>query len=242
MGYYNRDGQKLSLKLETLKHLNCGGCAKVRYNEKIIFKEYYDFTEKEYRLTPEMFDILKAIDNKHLMKIYEIYSKMNILGLLSLKANMTPFIIDAYTAKYYRDDNIDVLAAPKDYMLDNFRELEELFTIFTTNGIKTNDLKRGNTILSSNRIVLIDPDSFSILSASNNALAIKNKKALLMLFKDLLLNCALNKEDYEQSIQSIIKKADSNLTSFEINEDTEITTELSKKLKYVKRPIDYFRK
>ena len=63
-----------------------------------------------------------------------------------------------------------------------------------------------------------------------------------MLFKDLLLNCALNKEDYEQSIQSIIKKADSNLTSFEINEDTEITTELSKKLKYVKRPIDYFRK
>lgn len=40
----------------------------------------------------------------------------------------------------------------------------------------------------------------------------------------------------------LLKKADSNLTSFEINEDTEITTELSKKLKYVKRPIDYFRK
>ena len=189
-----------------------------------------------------MFDILKTINSEHLMKIYEIYSKTNILKLLSSKIVKTQFTVDAYTAKYYRDDDIDVLTTTKDYLLDNFRELEELFTMFTTNGIKPGDLKRDNTVLNSKGIILIDPDSFSISTDSNNDLVIKNKKALLSLFKGLLLNCALYKEDCEQSIQFIDRKINIDLTDFEINESTEITAELSKKLKYVKKPIDYFRK
>ena len=242
MKYYSRDCKELSLNIEALSYLNCGGCAEVQYNGKIIFKKYYDFTERQFRLSPEMFDILKTINNEHLMKIYEIYSKTNILKLLSSKIGKTKFTVDAYTAKYYRDDDIDILATTKDYLLDNFRELEELFTAFTTNGIKPGDLKRDNTVLNSNGIILIDPDSFSISPDSNNDLVIKNKKALLSLFKDLLLKCALYKEDCEQSIQFIDRKIDNDLTDFKINERTEITVELSKKLKYVKRPIDYFRK
>ena len=50
MKYYSRDGKKLILKLELLKHLNCGGCAEVQYNREIIFKEYYNFTERQFRL------------------------------------------------------------------------------------------------------------------------------------------------------------------------------------------------
>ena len=242
MKYYSRDCKKLSLNTKTLKYLDSGECARVRYDDKLIFKEYYISTEPEYRLSPEMFAIFETIDNQHFMKIYNIYSRMNGLRLLSTKTKILPFTIDAYTAKYYKDDNVDVLEAPKDYLLDNFRELEDLFTLFTTNKINPADLKRRNTILNNNGIILIDPDSFSLSSDSKIDLSLKNKKALLNLFKDILLECAYKKEECQQNIVSISEKIKADLTDFAISENTEITNELSKKLKYVKKPIAYLTK
>ena len=66
-----------------------------------------------------------------------------------------------------------------------------------------------------------------------------NKKELLHLFKSLLLDSARENENSKKWLL-INRKIDNDLTNFEIEENTNITNEFSKRLCYVKRPIDYF--
>lgn len=239
MAYYNRNGEKLNLDVESLEFLNGGECAKIAYIGENVLKKYYDFTEREYRLTPQMFDLLSTIDNKHLMKIYDVYSEMNLLKLLQNKIGLRSFVIDAYVAKYYHEESIDVLCEHKDYLLDNFGELEKLFEIFTDNGISTGDIGKKNAILNSREIVLIDPDAFYAVKTSSRTLSLKNKKELLFLFKSILLDSVMENESCKGNIPLISKKITNQLTNFKIDENTNITSELSKRLNYVKKPIDY---
>ena len=75
------------------------------------------------------------------------------------------FVTDAYTAKFYENSGINILYQPISYVLDNFRELEQLFDIFSSLSIEVNDVKRDNLVMDTNKIVLIDPDCF-VLSGS----------------------------------------------------------------------------
>lgn len=68
---------------------------------------------------------------------------------------------------------------------------------------------------------------------------IRNKKELLYLFKSILLDSAKKNENCKEWLL-INAKFNSDLTDFEIEENTNITKELSKRLGYVKRPVDYF--
>ncbi len=72
MAYYNRDLKRLKIKRKKLEWLNQGNCAKVfRYGDKVL-KEYFPDTGRGSRLKPEVFDILRHIDNDNFMKLYEI--------------------------------------------------------------------------------------------------------------------------------------------------------------------------
>lgn len=135
MTYYNRNYEKITLKKSSLKFLDCGTCGKILHNKNTIFKEYFPTTSPRFRLKPEEFDILKNIDNPHFIKLFDIYTNLSLLKLLKNKRKKSPFKIDAYTAKYYPDDSVDALYEQKDYILDNFKELEILFDIFTNNAI-----------------------------------------------------------------------------------------------------------
>lgn len=240
MAYYNRDKEKLCLKLDELEFLNSGWCGKVRYNGKFIFKEYYHDCDYKYKLIPEMFDILKDIDNSHFMKMYDIYSEMSTLELAQYILKQRPFIVDAYTAKFYPEEPINVLYEHTDNLLENLNELEILFKIFSYNGIVTDDVKRTNTVLNKNEIIIIiDPDAFYISKESPKDLLVRNKKELLYIFKSLLLHSAKENENSKKWLL-INRKIDNDLTNFEIEENTNITNEFSKRLGYVKRPIDYF--
>ena len=173
------------------------------------------------------------------MKIYDIYSKMSTLELAQYILKQRIFIVDAYTAKYYPEEPINVLYEHTDYLLDNFNELEILFKIFSYNGIVTDDVKGENTVLNKNSIIIIDPDAFYTSKESQKNLLIWNKKELLHLFKSLLLDSARENENSKKWLL-INRKIDNDLTNFEIEENTNITNEFSKRLCYVKRPIDYF--
>lgn len=129
MAYFNRNYQRL--KLDDMKYLNSGGCAKVLYDGDIIFKEYYSETILNCRLNVKMFDILKNIKNPHFVELIDIYSDFDFIELFKNIVKILPFIVDAYTAKYYSDNSTNVLLEHKDYILENFRELEMLFKIFT---------------------------------------------------------------------------------------------------------------
>lgn len=235
MTYYNRKCEKIKLKLKRMDYLNCGQCSQVFCYENIIFKEYFNYTNSYCRLNSEMFDILKTIDNEHFIKLYEIYSNMTLVELFKYKKNELSFMTDAYTAKYYVDDSTNVLCEHIDYILDNFKELEILFDIFSENAIRANDIKRSNAIINSDSIIIIDPDTFSISQLSKKNIKILNKVKLLNLLRSILFSNAIN----ESNCEKIESKINNELINFEVKENTEVVYEISKKLKYVKRPIDY---
>ena len=232
MAYYNREYKKINL--DNMKYLNNGYCAKVLYDNNIIFKEYYHETAPDCKLSIEMFDILKEIDNPHFIELLDIYSDFSLTKLIKNRMNILPFFPDAYTAKYYQDDSVNVLQEHKDYILDNFRELEILFKIFTDNMICTSDVKRANAILNKNGIIIIDQDLFYIDKCSKRSISIKNKEKLLVLFRSICMASITKEQDYNEVLSLVYGE----LSNIKVRKNTNITHEISKKLKYVKKPID----
>ena len=235
MSYYNRNYKKL--KLNTLEYLNGGECARILCNKEIIFKEYFPDTELCYRINEEVFDILKNINNPHFIELFDIYSDFDFIELLKNKVGILPFIVAAYTAKYYPDNSINVLLEHKDYILDNLRELEILFGIFSENMICTDDIKWDNTVIGKDGIVIIDPDLFYTMQSSSEFISKLNKKNLLYLFRSILVNSIKN----EPNPGKIITFIDNELVNFEVKVNTDVAYEISKKLKYIKKPIELFR-
>lgn len=236
MSYYNRNYKKL--KLNALEYLNGGECARILYNKEIIFKEYFFDTELCYRINEKVFDILKNINNPHFIELFDIYSDFDFLELLKNKMGILPFIITAYTAKYYPDNSVNVLMEHKDYILDNLKELEVLFRVFSENMICTDDIKRDNAVIGKDGIVIIDPDLFYTTQSSKEFISTLNKKNLLYLFKDILVNSIENKS----SLGKIKTFIDNELVNFEVKANTDVTYEISKKLKHIKKPIELFRR
>lgn len=218
--------EKLGINIKKLKYLDKGTCAKVFYDKNIIFKDYYDFIPPEDRIQKDVFDILKDINNPHFMKLLKMYIT---------KKRLTP--IKGYTAKYYKDESVSLLYKSTDYLLDNLKELEVLFKIFTDNGILTHDVHGENTILTKNEIVLIDPDSFIIYDDLDDYL--KSEKSLDTLNKMNLVFMLMDKMVTNIDDLYLLSKI-SYLFGFEVNEKTDITHEISKKIGSYKRPIDYF--
>ena len=239
MSYYNKKYEKLDLS--DMQYLNNGSCAKIFCNKNIIFKEYYQKTIIDYRLNEKMFDILKNIKNPHFIELFDIYSDFNYIELLGNKIKIIPFIVHAYTAMYYPDDSVNALFEHKDYILDNFRELEILFKLFTENMICTDDIKRDNAILGKNNIVIIDPDFFYTVETSNKEyVSTLNKLKLLNLFRSILINSIVGEADLTYG--KIIAYIENELVNIEVTDRTDITYEISKTLKNIKKPIELFRR
>ena len=233
MDYYNRNFQKL--ELENMKYLSQGDYWEVSYNDEIILKEYFGFTNNSYRIKENIFDILKSIDDKHLIELYDIYTAKNKIKIFFGKILQSQFKVDCYTAKYYSDNSVNALNEPKEYLLENLFELQKLFNILTENNICTKDVKRANTIIGKEGIVIIDPDLFYIPKEKENV-ALINQLNLLNLFKSICLASIDTKRD----LDSILKYLEKEVLDFNLTEKTDISYEISKKLKYRRCPKDIF--
>lgn len=243
MAYYNRKGKLLNLEEIELSRLDSGNCGSIDYNDDMIFKKYHSFAGSFYRLKPEMFDFFKTVNNPHFIEFYEIYCEMNPQQLSQYLSGDYSFRVDAYTAKYYPDNSIKVLFEKKDYLLDNFREIEKLFNEFANDGVIVNDLKRDNVLLSKDGIIIIDPDSYYFSDEKTSTIAIENKRELLYLFKSICLTEApiiVRNHFYTVNMIDIEKKIYDFGTKIRINKNTDVTYEISKKLEKVKRPVKYF--
>ena len=233
MVYYNRNFQKL--ELQNMEYLNQGDCGKVSHNDEIILKEYFDFTHNSYRIKTNVFDTLKSIDDKHLIELYDIYTAKTKIKIFFEKLLRYQFEIDCYTAKYYSDNSVNALNEPKEYLLENLFELQKLFNILTENNICTMDVKRANTIIGKEGIVIIDPDLFYIPKKKENV-ALINQLNLLNLFKSICLTSIDTKRD----LDDILKYLEKEVLDFDLTEKTDISYEISKKLKYRRCPKDIF--
>ncbi len=220
-----------TINLKNMTYLNKGSCAKIYYNKRIILKKYYSETPINLRIKEDIFNILKDINNRNFIELYDIYS--------TYKENLNhQSITSAYTAKYYKDNSINPILENKNYLLENFNNLEKLFDIFTNNMICTSDIKRDNSILEKNNIIIIDPDLFYIINSTKTFLRKTNKIKLLYLFNSIIINSIDDDLDYPRKIRILHNL----LSDIIITDKTNITYELSKKLQYIKKPIDIFKK
>ena len=247
MAFYNRCGKKLKLDIDNMEKIITGYCSVVYHDSDTIFKMYYPNICKDLRLSIDDFDFFKNIKNPHFIELYDAYCNREFYETFNYILRKELFKVDGYTAKYYSDDSVNVLLEHKDYLLDNLRELEDLIEYFTENNVLVEDLKRDNAILGKNGIVLVDPDMFHVndnlsLTMDLDVYSfIKNKTSIPLLNKTRLLG--LINDLFGMGLLEITNRKDGlygeKYFDFEVDEFTDITSEVSKELKLVKKPIDY---
>lgn len=233
MRYIDEKRKKIEININDFQFFDNGACGEIYYNndKDIILKKYYSYTTLSDRLDVNVFDVLKQINHPNFIKLYKLFFDFN--NYSSPKEQP----IDIYTAKYYQKEDITPAFVNKDYLLDNFNSIERLFEIFSNANIKVYDVKPQNTVFTKELIIIIDPDYYKISKDGIKDIKIWNKKNLFALFKQLLLY-GLDCEDWGKMINWIYN----NINANEITENTDLACELSKKLQYIKKPIDVIRK
>ncbi len=126
----------------------------------------------------------------------------------------------------------------KNYLLENIEKLEKLFETFSDYKICIEDVKRRNTVINRNEIIIIDPDLFYIFNenASKDFMSLVNKRKLLELVRSIMVNSESGEVDYLTFENGINME----ILDFKVSDETNITNEVAPKLKYVKKPIYFF--
>lgn len=126
----------------------------------------------------------------------------------------------------------------KNYLLENIEKLEKLFETFSNYKICVEDVKRRNTVINRNEIIIIDHDLFYIFNenASKDFMSLVNKRKLLELVRSIMVNSESGEVDYLTFENGINME----ILDFKVSDETNITNEVAPKLKYVKKPIYFF--
>lgn len=125
-----------------------GGCAAI-YKKHDILKIYYSFIPDNYRITEEVFNALKDINETNFIKLKDYYIDDN------------RFI--AYTSKYIKhEDNYSILEMDKELVKYNLIKLKKLILLISKLNIIIDDVNYRNYLLSNDELVLIDPDCYRV--------------------------------------------------------------------------------
>jgi len=239
MNYYNKKHKKINLR--DFSKIGYGGYSTVYRNGSIIFKKYDDsIRDENLKISEELFNILKNIHNEHLEELYDLYTKTTLL-----KSYLnSSFVIDGYTAKYYKKTDIDLLFTPMDYIFDNFNELEKLFDSLAEYLITVRDIRLDNAIIRDEYITMIDPDLYQTNQGSIETNKYINKKALLSFFNQILFKYLFDDYDIEthpdifKYLENVhLRKITIRIKN--ITPDTSVTDSMHKILKPYNHLFDY---
>jgi hypothetical protein len=227
MNLYSKSLNRLDIdlrKVERINRLVITNAYIYRYLDLII-KKYWVGTQ--YAITDEVFELLSAIKNKHLMELYEIFTLLSDTDY-EQKHNdylrgKNSFVMDGYTAKFYQTDDINPLLENSSYLLTNIEELKELVEIISHKHIIMEDTKIENAIIQRQGIVLIDPDFYHLSTKSIEEIRNKNYRELFCLLRNIF-------EDYGEDLQYFMHLRGDNAL--------EKINAMEQELKRVRRPID----
>lgn len=239
MAYIDEKGKKFKYDYKDLKHLDQGDCANIFYDNKIIFKIYDEDLPLKYKIQPDIFNVLKEINNPHFIKLYDLYMHVNLLERFLYLIHSINFMVDCYTAKYYKKEKLDPMFMDKEYLLNSLYEIEKIFNELAINKIKVSDIKKNNTVYTNDSIVIIDPDFFRFSTESQEDIKKWNKRNIITLFESILLSPSEITLDERDKLR---KWYIDNPLIRKVYNANNATDEIAKKLQYVKRPIDIIRK
>lgn len=166
--------------------------------------------------------LLKSLNLKNFYEIYDFY--YNQEGQ-----------IKAYTMKYYKKEEIDILAEETPYTINNLYDLFLTVSTLNKNNILISDTHSENVILNKDKITIIDADLYRINRFFQKAsLESHNLDALRCLFENLYIQ-ALKKYHSEYYNKTTIYRIKS---LFQLYNSLQVSETL-KTLSTYKYPIDY---
>ncbi|MDE6142019.1 MAG: hypothetical protein K2G03_05395 [Bacilli bacterium] len=205
MQYYNSQG--VLVEFDGLKSGHYGHNSEImRLDDGSVYKRYFSKTEETNHIALEVFEFIKQMANKHMVKLIErFYNAEGIPNPSDIKDNPERYIIDAYTFEWVEKENINIIDMPTDYLTDNLRELILLADYLSAFGLYMLDIMPDNAVLNKNGIVLIDPDIYTFESSTSYKNFIKiddnfrvkrwNRKQILKLFRNLFYKALEMKKD-----------------------------------------------
>ena len=223
MKYYGKKGTVLELAEHNLKFLDNGGTSNIyRIDDETLLKRYYTYASSEVRINEELFEYLRRLNSKHIVTIHEL-----------LKDELGIDII-GYLMQYIEAEYIDYLDSDKDLFLTHIEEIERVVDELTKLKIRVMDLKHTNVITQEKGLIIIDPDKYRVVEYEP---FYANKDQVLYLAYSLL-NFGKSKLDSELDRLKLltIRK------QVVFDENTNITSELSKVLSKSRKPIDILRR
>jgi len=230
MSLYNKDLIKMDINIDELERINDIVTNAFIYRYKsIILKKYWIYTE--YAIKDDVFNKLCNIDNKHFIKLYDLFTIINDEEYDNVYNNFIngkySFSKSGYTAQYYEPYDINPLLVKSSYLINSVDGLIEMIELLSSMHIIMSDVKVRNIIYQKDGIVLIDPDYYDISDKDINSIKNNNYKELLMLLKSIYTSLYFDKVH-------IINKLFNELESENLYESV---CEFKKKLKKVDKPI-----
>lgn len=205
MKYYDCSGVEHEFDLSD--NIGHGWCGDVyRYDSEWVLKYYNENCSSNNRLKKEIYDITKEINSPYIAEIDKLLFKERIYT-----PSDTIFMtdsIDAYTCRYVKPDEVDILTIPRDYITDNISELSDVFLEFSDRGVRAMDIKEENVIVQKDKITLIDIDLFYKTCTQIDILETENYRALMKLFEQLMLSSAMyyrHGEEIEKGIYQLFE-------------------------------------
>ncbi len=223
MKYYGKKGTVLELAERNLKFLDNGGTSNIyRIDDETLLKRYYTYASSEVRINEELFESLRTLNSKHIVRIHEL-----------LKDELGIDII-GYLMQYIEAEYIDYLDSDKDLFLTHIEEIERVVDELTKLKIRVMDLKHTNVITQEKGLIIIDPDKYRVVEYEP---FYANKDQVLYLAYSLL-NFGKSKLDSELDRLKLLTIRKQVI----FDENTNITSELSKVLSKSRKPIDILKR
>lgn len=121
----------------------------------------YDDDEALYpdRIPKEVFDAVSSVNVNALLKLRDCYS--DFVELYD-KEDCNEVAVTGFTYDYIEEEKVDMIDLPMEYTLNTIHEFDLLVKEFNKRGILLVDPKPGNSILTKDNLVIIDPDLFEI--------------------------------------------------------------------------------
>lgn len=206
MIFYDCNGNEKHF--DTLIPLSSEGCCSEVsfYSPDELLKIYHKTCHDNCKLKKYVYDVIKELKSSHMYEITSLLFDKKISGLYFDESHifkMNP--IDAYTCKYVKPDDINILTMSTDYILDNMYEISKIFSYLSLKEIRTQDVKPQNTILTSDKIILIDIDCFDRVDVSLDSLNRRNQFDIFRLLQNLFLDCIDKYASIDDDIKELIE-------------------------------------
>lgn len=134
-----------------------GGASLIyRHNGELV-KVFHVADDKSIStLSEDNFDLIKKIKHKNFIDLIDRYHRVP----------ETSEFVEAYTYHEIEGSTFNFLQCDTEFCVEQLRILLSLFDIFSECGIKMQDVSAVNTLVLSDRIVLIDPDLYDNVGLS----------------------------------------------------------------------------